>query len=122
MRPYECLVIVDPRPTDEEVAPAQHALQEALVALGGEVMKCRELGQAPAGLRDPQAAGGHYLLVSRCGRARRRSREFERQLGLNEQVLRFLTTRVVAGRGSWRRSARRGSACRAGDPGDEEVG
>ena len=39
MRPYEVLVIIDPRPTDEEVTALLDQLGEQLKTLGAEVTK-----------------------------------------------------------------------------------
>jgi small subunit ribosomal protein S6 len=97
MRTYDMLLIVDPRLTDEEVAHLSTRLQEALVALGGEVISSEDWGRRRLVFELRKQREGHYLLVQ--VRANPASvREYERQLKLNESVLRFLTTRVVEGR------------------------
>ena len=97
MRTYDMLLIVDPRLTDEEVAQLGTRLQESLVALGGEVVSSEDWGRRRLVFELRKQREGHYLLLQ--VRANPASvREYERQLKLNESVLRFLTTRVVEGR------------------------
>jgi small subunit ribosomal protein S6 len=97
VRTYDVLLIVDPRPTDEEVAQLGGRLQEALVTLGGEVLSSEDWGRRRLVFELRKQREGHYLLLQvRATPAT--MREFERQLKLNESVLRFLTTRVVEGR------------------------
>src|SRR5947207_3672463 len=45
LRPYEILVIVDPRPTDEEVAALLTQLGEQIKTLGAEVVKMENWGK-----------------------------------------------------------------------------
>ena len=97
MRTYDMLLIVDPRLTDEEVAHLSTRLQESLVALGGEVISSEDWGRRRLVFELRKQREGHYLLVQ--VRANPASvREYERQLKLNESILRFRTTRVVEGR------------------------
>ena len=79
LRPYEILVIVDPRPTDEEVA-------ELLTQLGEQVK--RRLSYDIRKQRE-----GTYAVFDVSAEPAT-VKEFERQLRLNESVLRFLSTRV----------------------------
>ena len=91
------LLIVDPRLTDEEVAQLGGRLQEGLVGLGGEVGELGRLGQRRLVFELRKQREGHYLLLQ--VRANPTVlREYERQLKLNESILRFLTMRVVEGR------------------------
>jgi small subunit ribosomal protein S6 len=98
LRTYDVLLIVDPRLTDEEIAQLSGRLQEVLVTLGGEVVAPPEdWGRRRLVFELRKQREGHYLLLQvRATPAV--MREFERQLKLNESVLRFLTTRVVEGR------------------------
>jgi small subunit ribosomal protein S6 len=91
------LLIVDPRLTDEEVAQLSARLQDALVALGGEVVSLDDWGRRRLVFELRKQREGHYLLLQVRGTPTA-MREYERQLKLNESVLRFLTTRVVEGR------------------------
>ena len=98
LRTYDVLLIVDPRLTDEEIAQLGGRLQETLVALGGEAPASPEdWGRRRLVFDLRKQREGHYLLLQvRATSAA--MREYERQLKLNESVLRFLTTRVVEGR------------------------
>ena len=97
MRTYDLLLIADARMTDEEVAQLGGRLQESLVGLGGEVVSLEDWGRRRLVFELRKQREGHYLLLqARATPAV--MREYERQLKLNESVLRFLTTRVVEGR------------------------
>jgi small subunit ribosomal protein S6 len=88
------LLILDPRLTDEEAAQLSARLQEALVGLGGEVPAAEDWGRRRLVFELRKQREGHYVLFQvRATPAV--MREYERQLKLNESVLRFLTTRVV---------------------------
>lgn len=93
LRPYEILVIVDPRPTDEEVAALLGQLGEQLRGLGAEVGHVDNWGRRRLAYEmRKQREGTYAVLEVRAEPAM--VREFERQLRLNENVLRFLSTRV----------------------------
>jgi small subunit ribosomal protein S6 len=105
------LLIVDPRLTDEEAAQLGGRLQEALIALGGEVMTSEDWGRRRLVFELRKQREGHYVLLQvRATPAV--MREYERQLTLNESVLRFLRTRVIEGR----RQVRRDGAAPAATP------
>ena len=91
--PYEMLVIFDPRPTDEDVAALLVKLQENLKTLGAEVSKAESWGKRRLAYDIRKQREGTYAVIE-CSATPSTVKEFERQLGLNEQVLRFLTTRV----------------------------
>ena len=93
--PYETLVIFDPRLTEEEVTALLTKLQETLGSLGGEVVKGESWGKRRLAYDiRKQREGTYAVLESRAQPAT--VKEFERQLRLNEQVLRYFTTRVPA--------------------------
>ena len=93
MRPYEILVIVDPRPTDEEVAALLAQLGEQLKGLGAEVTSVDNWGKRRLAYDMRKQREGTYAVFTVSAEAAM-IREFERQLRLNESVLRFLSTRV----------------------------
>jgi small subunit ribosomal protein S6 len=93
LRPYEILVIVDPRPTDEEVATLLGQLAEQFKALGAEVGKVDNWGKRRLAYDIRKQREGTYA-VFEVSAEPSMVREFERQLRLNENVLRFLSTRV----------------------------
>jgi small subunit ribosomal protein S6 len=93
LRPYEVLVIVDPRPTDEEVAALLTQLGEQITSLGGAVVKMENWGKRRLAYDIRKQREGTYA-VFEVSAEPAMVREFERQLRLNENVLRFLSTRV----------------------------
>ena len=95
MYPYETLIILDPRLNEEEVAALLTKVQETLKTLGGEVGKAESWGKRRLAYdMRKQREGTYAVLESKAEPAT--VKEFERQLKLNEQVLRYFTTRVPA--------------------------
>ncbi len=93
LRPYEILVIVDPRPTDEEAAALLTQLGETAKSLGAEVAKIDNWGKRRLAYDIRKQREGTYAVLEVTAEPAM-VKEFERQLGLNEHVLRFLSTRV----------------------------
>jgi small subunit ribosomal protein S6 len=93
LRPYEILVIVDPRPTDEDVAALLTQLGEQVKTLGAEVVKMENWGKRRLAYDIRKQREGTYA-VFEVSAEPAMVKEFERQLRLNEQVLRFLSTQV----------------------------
>jgi small subunit ribosomal protein S6 len=91
--PYETLVIFDPRPTDEDIAALLLKLQENLTALGADVKKAENWGKRRLVHAIRKQREGTYAVIEASAEPAA-VKEFERQLRLNEQVLRFMTTRV----------------------------
>ncbi len=94
LRLYDVLMIVDPRLTEEEVAQLTARLQESCVALGGEVVSTEHWGKRRLAFEIRKQREGSYVLLQVKAEPAV-VREYERQLRLNESVLRFMTTRVV---------------------------
>ena len=94
LRAYDVLLIVDPRLTEEEVAQSSVRLQEAFVGLGGEVVTAENWGKRRLSFELRKQREGQYLLLQ-VKATPPVMREYERQLKLNESVLRFMTTRVI---------------------------
>ena len=86
-------MIVDPRPSDEEVAALLTQLGEQLKGLGGEVAKVDNWGKRRLAYDMRKQREGTYA-VFEVSAEPAMVKEFERQLRLNENVLRFLSTRV----------------------------
>jgi small subunit ribosomal protein S6 len=91
--PYEILVIIDPRPTDEEVVALLGRLVDNVKGLGAEVGKAESWGKRRLAYDLRKQREGTYAVIE-CAAEPATIKEFERQLRLNEQVLRFMTTRV----------------------------
>jgi small subunit ribosomal protein S6 len=86
-------VIVDPRPTDEEVAALLEQLGEQLKTLGAEVTKVDNWGKRRLAYDIRKQREGTYA-VFEVSAEPSMVKEFERQVRLNENVLRFISTRV----------------------------
>lgn len=112
LRPYEILVIVDSRPTDEEVAALLTQLGEQLAGLGAEVTNVDNWGKRRLAYDIRKQREGTYVVFTVSAEPSM-VKEFERQLRLNESVLRFLSTRVPV--------RRRARPAKAPEPVVEEV-
>lgn len=87
------LVIFDPRLGEEEVAALLVKLQDNLKTLGAEVGKAESWGKRRLAYEIRKQREGTYAVIE-CSAEPAVIKEFERQLGLNEQVLRLLSTRI----------------------------
>ncbi len=86
-------MIIDPRPADEEVPALLEQLGEQLRGLGAEVIKIDNWGKRRLAYDIRKQREGTYA-VFEVKAEPAMVKEFERQLRLNENVLRFLSTRV----------------------------
>src|ERR1700752_3588286 len=93
LRPYEILVIVDPRPTDEEIAALLTQLGEQVKTLGAEVGTMENWGKRRLAYDIRKQREGTYAVFTVSAEPAM-IREFERQLRLHESVLRFLSPGV----------------------------
>ena len=94
LRPYEILVIVDPKPTDEEVTALLTQLGEQAKSLGIEVDKLDNWGKRRLAYDIRKQREGTYA-VFEVSAEPSMVKEFERQVRLNENVLRFLSTNLA---------------------------
>ncbi len=86
-------MIVDPRPTDEEVAALLEKLGEQLKTLGADVAKVDNWGKRRLAYDIRKQREGTYAVFDVSAEPSM-VKEFERQVRLNENVLRFVSTRV----------------------------
>lgn len=86
-------MIVDPRPSEEEIAALLTQLGEQLTGLGVEVTRVDNWGKRRLAYDMRKQREGTYA-VFEVSAEPSMVKEFERQLRLNENVLRFLSTRV----------------------------
>ena len=86
-------MIVDPRPTDEEVTALLTQLGEQLKTLGAEVTKVDNWGKRRLAYDIRKQREGTYAVFDVSAEPFM-VKEFERQVGLNENVLRYVSTRV----------------------------
>ncbi|MFQ5553397.1 MAG: 30S ribosomal protein S6 [Thermoplasmata archaeon] len=90
---YEILVLIDPRPPEEEVNRLLARLGDTLRELGAEVRGVENWGKRRLAYDVRRQREGTYAVFEVLAE-RATVKEFERQLKLNENVLRFLATRV----------------------------
>ena len=93
LRPYEILIIIDSRPSDEEAAALLTQLGEQVTTLGAEVSKVENWGKRRLSYDIRKQREGTYAVLEVSAEPST-IKEFERQLRLNENVLRFVSTRV----------------------------
>jgi len=86
-------VTIDSRPTDEEVAALLTTLEANLKSLGAEVTKVENWGKRRLAYEIRKQREGTYAVLEASAEPPM-IKEFERQLRLNENVLRFISTRV----------------------------
>jgi small subunit ribosomal protein S6 len=91
------LITIDPRLTDEEVATLLRTLEETVKGLGAEVARIESWGKRRLAYDIRKQREGTYVVLEVTADAAM-VKEFERQLRLNENVLRFFSTRVPAHR------------------------
>ena len=93
LRPYEILVILNAGLTDEDSAALLTQLGETIKGLGAQVTKVENWGKRRLAYDvDKQREGTYAVLEVSAEPAM--VKEFERQLTLNESVLRFLSTHI----------------------------
>lgn len=98
------MIILDPHPSDEEAAALFTQLGEQLKTLGAEVGKLDNWGKRRLAYEIRKQREGTYAVFEVSAESST-IKEFERQLRLNENVLRFLSTRIPI-----RKRARRAKA------------
>ncbi len=86
-------MIIDPRPTDEEVTALLEQLGEQLKTLGAEVTKVDNWGKRRLAYDIRKQREGTYAIFEVSAEPSV-VKEFERQVRLNENVLRFVSTRA----------------------------
>ena len=93
LRPYEILVILNAALTDEESAALLTQLGETVKGLGAEITKVENWGKRRLAYDINKQREGTYAVIEVSAEPAM-IKEFERQLKLNESVLRFLSTQV----------------------------
>ena len=93
LRPYEILVILNAGLTDEESAALLTQLGETIKGLGAEITKVENWGKRRLAYDINKQREGTYAVLEVSAEPAM-VKEFERQLKLNENVLRFLSTQI----------------------------
>ncbi len=92
---YECVFIARSDVTPQQVEALAEQIAEVIVQGGGKVGKREYWGLRTLAYRIKKNRKGHYMLLN-IDAPWPAVAEMERQLRLNEDVLRFLTVRVEA--------------------------
>ena len=92
---YECVLIARNDVTQQQVEAVADEIATQLEAEGGSVKKREYWGLRSLAYRIKKNRKGHYMLLGLDAKPAFVN-EMERQLGLNEDVLRFMTIRVEA--------------------------
>ena len=92
---YETVLIARNEVTQQQVEAVADAIAVQLEAEGGSVKKREYWGLRGLAYRIKKNRKGHYMLLG-LDAPPASINEMERQLGLNEDVLRFMTVRVEA--------------------------
>jgi small subunit ribosomal protein S6 len=92
---YECVLIARNDVTQQQVEAVADTVAAQLEAEGGAVQKREYWGLRSLSYRIKKNRKGHYMLLGLDAKPASVN-EMERQLGLNEDVLRFMTIRVDA--------------------------
>ena len=90
---YECVLIARNDVTQQQVEAVADTVAAQLEGEGGSVSKREYWGLRSLSYRIKKNRKGHYLLLGLDAKPAS-VKEMERQLGLNEDVLRFMTIRV----------------------------
>ena len=90
---YECVLIARNDVTQQQVEAIADTVAAQLEGDGGSVKKREYWGLRSLAYRIKKNRKGHYMLLGLDAKPATLT-EMERQLGLNEDVLRFLTIRV----------------------------
>ena len=93
LRPYENLVILNAALTDEESAALLTQLGDTVKGLGAEIMKVENWGKRRLAYDIAKQREGTYAVFELSAEPSM-IKEFERQLKLNENVLRYLSTQI----------------------------
>jgi small subunit ribosomal protein S6 len=92
---YECVLIARNDVTQQQVEAVADTIATQLEGEGGAIQKREYWGLRSLSYRIKKNRKGHYMLLGLDAKPASVN-EMERQLGLNEDVLRFMTIRVDA--------------------------
>jgi small subunit ribosomal protein S6 len=92
---YECVLIARNDVTQQQVEGIADTVAAQFEPEGGEVRKREYWGLRTLAYRIKKNRKGHYMLLGLDAKPAL-VKEMERQLGLNEDVLRFMTVRIEA--------------------------
>ncbi len=93
MKRYETIFISHPDLSEEDHAEIERKLRSTIASLKGDILKLEDWGAKKLGYEIRKNTRGRYYLLDYLG-APALVREIERNLRLNDQVLKFQTIKV----------------------------
>ncbi len=93
MRQYESMVVVNPEMEEEQTAELVAKYTTLITEHGGQVVQVQEMGKRRLAYDIKKHREGYYVLWQYAAEADF-TRELERTLRLEENVLRYLTVRL----------------------------
>ena len=93
MRRYETIFITHPELTEEDLSALQEKMRSIMASLKGEMVKLEDWGLKKLSYEIRKNTRGHYFLIDYLA-ATELVRELERNLRLNDRVLKFQTVRI----------------------------
>ena len=93
MNKYEALYIITPEIEDEAVKAVVEKFNGIVTANGGEIVKTDEWGKRRLAYVIDYKTEGYYVLMTFNG-ASELPRELERNLKIDESILRFIVVRI----------------------------
>ncbi len=92
MRPYELMYLIPPTADEERLASVSERLQSAITGLGGKIDKVVPPARRRLAYEVDRHRDGHYGVLE-FSLPPEQTREFERTIGLTEDILRHIVVR-----------------------------
>jgi len=93
LRRYETIFITHPELSEEDLSALQEKIRSIMASLKGEMIKLEDWGLKKLGYEIRKNTRGHYFLIEYLA-ATDMVRELERNLRLNDRVLKFQTVKI----------------------------
>jgi small subunit ribosomal protein S6 len=120
MRKYETFFIVDPDLTDEVNAVIDEKIKNVVSSNGGSVLDYTPWGKKKLAYSVQKRTRGHYVLMEYAGGPELVA-ELERNMRLDERILKFITVKLEDRFDPEKEAARRAAASSAAFTEDEEA-
>ncbi len=92
MRPYELMYLIPPTADEERLTAVSERLQNAITGLGGKIDKVVPPARRRLAYEVDRHRDGHYGVLE-FSLPPEQTREFERTIGLTEDILRHIVVR-----------------------------
>lgn len=93
MREYETVYILDPVMTDADVQQSLNKVSDTISRHGGCIFRSQNMGKKNLAYKIKKSSKGYYVCLDYCGDNTTVS-EIERNMKLDEKVLRYLTVKL----------------------------